>query len=103
MDSGGEDEFEEALRAYVNKATLGERSDADSHNSSSKGLLSEGSERLSVNPLTPSKDVAKIANDTEITKRAATKIINEGGIKSKVNTPAQAVSALGFILLKEQR
>lgn len=95
MDSGGEEDFEDALRAYVNKATLGERSDADSHNSSSEGLLSEGSERLSVNPLTPSKDGAKIANDTEITKRAATKIVNEGGIKSKVNTPAQAVSALG--------
>ena len=69
------------------KATLGERSGADSHNSSSEGLPSKSSERLSVSPLTSPKDVAKIVNDTEIIKRSATKILNEGGIRGEVNTP----------------
>lgn len=66
--------LEEALRAYVNKATLGERSDADSHNSSSEGLPLESSERLSVSPLTSPKDVAKIGKNTEVTHRAAKNI-----------------------------
>ena len=95
MDSGGEEEFEEALRAYVNKATLGERSDADSHNSSSEGLPLESSERLSGNALTSPKDVAKIGKNTEVTHRSAKNIINEGGLKKEIKTPAQAVSALG--------
>ena len=95
MDSGGEEDFEEALRMYVNKATLEERSGADSHNSSFEGLPLESSERLSGNPLASPKDVAKIGKNTEVTHRAAKNIINEGGLKKTIETPAQAVSALG--------
>ena len=72
-----------------NKAALGKRSDADSHNSSSEGLPLESSERLSVNALASPKDVAKIAKDTEVIKRALKKIINEGGLNEEINTPAQ--------------
>ena len=95
MDSGGEEDFEEALRMYVNKATLGEGSGADSHNSSSEGLPLESSERLSGNALASPKDVAKIGKNTEVTHRAAKNIINEGGLKKTIETPAQAISALG--------
>ncbi len=95
MDSGGEEEFEEALRMFANKSTLGERNGADSHNSSSEGLPLESSERLSGNALASPKDVAKIGKNTEVTHRAAKNIINEGGLKKKIKTPAQAVSALG--------
>lgn len=84
-----------SAESRTSKATQGERSDADSHNSSSKGLPLESSERLSVSALASPKDFAKIRKNTEILKRATKKIINEGGLKRKMNTPSQAVSALG--------
>ena len=86
----------------VKKTTLGERSDADSHNSSAEGLPLSRSERLSGNTLAPLKDVAKIGKNTEVTHRAAKNIINEGGLKKKIKTPAQAVSALGKGLRMEK-
>ena len=74
---------------FANKTTLGERSDADSHNSSSEGLPLESSERLSGNALASPKDVAKIGRNTEVTHRAAINIINEGGLKKEIKTPGQ--------------
>jgi hypothetical protein len=49
-----------SAESRTSKATQGERSDADSHNSSSKGLPLESSERLSVSALASPKDFAKI-------------------------------------------
>lgn len=76
-------------------AASSERSIADSHNSSSGSLLQEGNAQLSVEPLTPNEDVAKVSKNTEIAKRAAQKIINEGGIRRKIDTSEQAISAVG--------
>lgn len=81
-----------------NKATLGKRSDADSHNSLSEGLPLAGSERLSGMALTPPEDFAKIMNSTERAKITATKLINEGGFKREIDTPSQAVSSIGNAL-----
>ena len=86
MFSKGE---KDAIVSVEKKTTLGEGSNADSHNSSSEGLPLESSERLSVNALASPKDVAKIAKDTEVIKRALKKIINEGGLNEEINTPAQ--------------
>lgn len=55
----------------------------------------DSSERLSGNALASPKDVAKIGKNTEVTHRSAKNIINEGGLKKEIKTPAQAVSALG--------
>ena len=63
------------------KATLGKRSDADSHNSLSEGLPLAGSERLSGMALTPPEDFIKIRNGTEMAKATATKLIKEGRFK----------------------
>lgn len=74
MDSGGEEEFEEALRAYVNKATLGERSDVDSSNSSSEGLLFHPSGRLRNSAYGGEIDGAKLREIDKKTKGILQKI-----------------------------
>jgi hypothetical protein len=79
----------------VKKTTLGERSDADSHNSSSEGLPLSRSERLSGNTLAPLKDDAKIGKDSQIIQRNIKKILNKGGFEEDVKTESQAVRFLG--------
>ena len=74
MESGGEEEFEEALRAYVNKATLGERSDVDSSNSSSEGLLFHPSGRLRNSAYGGEIDGAKLREIDKKTKGVLQKI-----------------------------
>ncbi len=79
----------------VKKTTLGERSDADSHNSSSEGLPLSRSERLSGNTLAPLKDNAKIEKDSQIIQRNIKKILNKGGFEEDIKTESQAVRVLG--------
>ena len=84
-----------SLNKEDKKTTSNERSIADSHNSSFGSLLQEGNARLSGRPLTPPEDVAKVSKNTKIAKRAAQKIINEGGIRRRIDSPEQAISAIG--------
>ena len=92
-------EFSEDDAARVNgggeKATTIERSGAVSGNSSDGGLLEESSARQSHSPLTSPKDAAKVQRKTEITLSSAKKIQNEGGLKAQIETPAQAIRAIG--------
>lgn len=92
-------EFSEADAARVNgggeKATTIERSGAVSGNSSDGGLLEESSARQSHSPLTSPEDAAKVRRKTEITLSSAKKIQNEGGLKAQIDTPAQAIRAIG--------
>ena len=84
-----------AFREGNKKTASGKRGTADSHNPLSESLLPGSSERLSGNALAYSIDDAKIKENTEITLIKAKKILNEGGFKKDINTPAQAISALG--------
>ncbi len=92
-------EFSEEDAARVNgggeKATTIERSGAVSGNSSDGGLLEESSARQSHSPLTSPEDAAKVRRKTEITLSSAKKIQNEGGLKAQIDTPAQAIRAIG--------
>ncbi|MBR6287456.1 MAG: hypothetical protein IKR18_10845 [Bacteroidaceae bacterium] len=76
------------------KTTSGERSGADSGNSSSEGLLSGSSEHLSRNALAPRKDAANLRRNTESIKRNIQKIANEG-FKNSLGSAGQCVRALG--------
>ena len=77
------------------KTTASEGGDAVSGNPSSDSLRQGGSEHLSHNALTHQEDAAKVQQNTEITLRAAKKIRNEGGLRKKISTASQAVSAIG--------
>ena len=76
------------------KTASGKRGAADSHNPLSGSLLSGSSERLSGDALAYQIDDTKVQRNTEITRRKARIILNKGGF-DRINTPMQAVSALG--------
>jgi hypothetical protein len=106
MDSGGEEEFEEALRAYVNKATLGERSGVISGNSSSEGLLASPNGPLSLVSFSNKQDATKVKSFEDISKATREimprikKVINRGGLED-VRTEVDAVRAVGRALKLE--
>ena len=79
------------------KTSFGERSGADSNNSSSKGLQQGGSERLSSRPHTHQVDAAKVAANTIKTKRSAQKLINAGGFESGLQI-GDAIRNVGNVL-----
>ena len=81
------------------KTTSSERDSAVSGNPSSGSLPKGGSAHLSHNPLTTQTplDAAKLQRNTEITKRAARKIQNEGGLKGNLSTVSRATSVLACI------
>lgn len=106
MDSGGEEEFEEALRAYVNKATLGERSGVISGDSSSEGLLASPNGPLSLVSFGNKQDATKVKSFEDISKATREimprikKVINRGGLED-VRTEVDAVRAVGRALKLE--
>ena len=65
-------------------AASSERSSVDSPNSSSGSLSLNPNGRLRVEAFGDSKRAAKVSKNTETAKRAAQKIINEGGIRRKI-------------------
>ena len=79
-----EERLQSTISSAAKKTSFGERSGADSNNSSSKGLQQGGSERLSSRPHTHQVDAAKVAENTEKTKRSAMKLINAGGLMMKM-------------------
>lgn len=86
---------DEVVYSTKRKSTFSERSGVVAGNSSSEGLRSERSEHFSHHAHTAQNDAAKVQQNTKVTKRAARNIQNEGGLRKRTTTPAQAVSALG--------
>lgn len=87
----------ETLYSKGKKTTPSERNGAVSGNPSAEGLPQGGSAHLSHSPLTTQTplDAAKVRQNTDITRRAARKIQNEGGLKGNLSTVPNAVSTLG--------
>ena len=89
------EELGQDTNTAVNETTLSERSGADAGNSSSEGLLDGGNVHLSRQSFTRQQDAAKITKNTVTTKQSLSRIIREGGFTETLETPQQAVRALG--------
>jgi hypothetical protein len=99
----GEINEEEIEEAYVNKATLGERSGVISGNSSSEGLLASPNGPLSLVSFGNKQDATKVKSFEDISKATREimprikKVINRGGLED-VRTEVDAVRAVGRAL-----